>query len=611
MSIFCRQKKIQNLYIYGDGARATYSYPIEHGPSGGSEFGKTSSPTTSYNLLPDISKVDYLEGHQGRANLQLLDGLPLFVVDIYAFGYLDLTETVRIRGKVSCEIVSKQIVARISMAVQDVLGGPRKNTRISSTVLASAKGSKIMETIAKIESDTGQRARRQWKKLFPEKVYACFVVKIDVSEVEIAHLQERLPTLESRGDGMYEIDYTQDFSGMVDRNALVSHLLANGFERQGSGSRSDKGTILDNTSSVGDHVCTWLHEARGHTVRTKIYNKVVSQFEAGEVNEPFGGHLADYLDCPNQHMRRTFEHPAVQARGCTRIEVSYFGSETLSAKTGEALVAAALEEVQVENEENGLFVVQPPARQWESLAKHLNCCFLLEERTQETLWMGWSGHTKTGRLQGIVAKPSTKTLEEKGAWERAIHWMMADFDYRNCPIFLVEILGLENNEVLFSGVRCFQKNAPTILAASRRPCQMHPGAPDPKTLLPSTEHVEWAWREEKMSAIGKQRPSCPLWEMPEIAANREMSTLSTRHRAVRLEEILEEKTKLEWAEKLEEIARKREEARRLRSIEIEQMREIVEVKKRLQAERPKIRNTANFGYFLVLRKLLLVRYCVL
>ena len=90
-----------------------------------------------------------------------------------------------------------------------------------------------------------------------------------------------------------------------------------------------------------------------------------------------------------------------------------------------------------------------------------------------------------------------------------------------------------------------------------------------------------------------------------------MSTLSTRNRAVRLEEILEEKTKLEWAEKLEEIARKREEARRLRSIEKEQMREIVEVKKRLQAERPKIRNTANFGYFLVLRKLLLVRYCVL
>ena len=125
-----------------------------------------------------------------------------------------------------------------------------------------------MERIAKIENNTGQRARRQWKKLFPEKeAYACFVVKIDVSEIKITHLQERLSTLarllESRGDSMYEIDYTQDFSGMVDRNALVSHLLANGFKRQGSGRHLDKATILDNTSSVGDHVCTWIHTARG------------------------------------------------------------------------------------------------------------------------------------------------------------------------------------------------------------------------------------------------------------------------------------------------------------------------------------------------------------
>ena len=191
------------------------------------------------NLVPDIFKVNYLEGHQGRTNLQPLEGLPLFVDDYYVFGFLDQAETVCIHGKkVPCEIVAKQIVARISMAVQEALGGPRKNTKISNTVLASAEGSKILVTIAKIESDTGQRARKQWKKLLSEKeVYAYFVAKIDVSEVEIAHLQECLPMLarllESRGDGTYQIDYTQDFSGVVDRKALVDHLQANGFEIHG------------------------------------------------------------------------------------------------------------------------------------------------------------------------------------------------------------------------------------------------------------------------------------------------------------------------------------------------------------------------------------------
>ena len=135
-------------------------------------------------------------------------------------------------------------------------------------------------------------------------------------------------------------------------------------------------------------------------MRTKIYNKVVSQFEEGEVNKTFGGHLADYVDCPNQHMRRTFEHPAVQERGCTSIEVSFYGSETLSARSGEELVAAALEGVQVENKENGLFVVQPPARQWKNLAKHLNCCFLLADRTQETSGWGGAATQKLGGCRG-------------------------------------------------------------------------------------------------------------------------------------------------------------------------------------------------------------------
>ena len=67
------------------------------------------------NLVADISKVNYLEGHQGRTNLQPLEGLPLFVDDIYVHGFLDRTETIRVRGnKISCEPTAKQIVARIS-----------------------------------------------------------------------------------------------------------------------------------------------------------------------------------------------------------------------------------------------------------------------------------------------------------------------------------------------------------------------------------------------------------------------------------------------------------------------------------------------------------------
>ena len=206
-----------------------------------------------------------------------------------------------------------------------------------------------------------------------------------------------------------------------------------------------------------------------------------------------------------------------------------------------------------------------PSTAVENLAKHLNPAASFSQTASRKPY-GWGGAAtqKLDGLQGVVVKPTPKTLEKEGAWERAILCTMADFGFRNCPIFLVEILGVENNEVEFSEVYCFQKNAPTILAASRRPFQLHPGAPEPPN-APSSNRACGVGLAPKKGACNRNgTPSCPLWEVPEIAANRRLSTLSTRNRALRLEEILEERARLEWGAQLEEIARAREEARRLR-----------------------------------------------
>ena len=67
---------------------------------------------------------------------------------------------------------------------------------------------------------------------------------------------------------------------------------------------------------------------------------------------------------PKKHLRKTFEHPDVRQRGCTRIELSHCGCMALSAEKDEELVAGTLQEVYVEEAttaEKGLFLVQPPA----------------------------------------------------------------------------------------------------------------------------------------------------------------------------------------------------------------------------------------------------------
>ena len=55
---------------------------------------------------------------------------------------------------------------------------------------------------------------------------------------------------------------------------------------------------------------------------------------------------------------------------------------------------------------------------------------------------------------------------------------------------------------------------------------------------------------KKAGRIGKEKPSCDLSEVPEIAVGRHVSTLSTKNRLAPLQELMD----VEWEEKMERIA---------------------------------------------------------
>ena len=95
-----------------------------------------------------------------------------------------------------------------------------------------------------------------------------------------------------------------------------------------------------------------------------------------------------------------------------------------------------------------------------------------------------------------------RLLEESNAMDYGGFW----------PIFHAEIVGEEGGEVLFSPLRCFTKVGPTILAASKRPCELHPGAPNPQDLLPPTRHVEWVWRTKKHTGLEMKSPLVSWWK---------------------------------------------------------------------------------------------------
>ena len=98
--------------------------------------------------------------------------------------------------------------------------------------------------------------------------------------------------------------------------------------------------------------------------------------------------------------------------------------------------------------------------------------------------------------------PLPEKVEDPAKWEKAVLWA-GDFSFRTCPIFRVDIIADDHEGVELGPLRCCTKdtNAHTILAASKRPTQLHPTGSDMSALLPPTDKIVWEWRSKKCHAF--------------------------------------------------------------------------------------------------------------
>jgi hypothetical protein len=560
------------------------------------------------NLLSDISRVDYLANNRGRTHLRPLDGLPVFVDDVYVFGYLRREDTVETKGKVLCTTgefgFAKKALSHVVLAIRTAMGNDVQDYHIHASLVHTiayrnngyTTGSTIRATVANIEAKTNRAAKTKWMEIYDKEPEALFLAKVDVSEIPIEKLQTMLPFFEKcllpQGYCIYSIDYTQDFSGVLDRKTLVEYLgKTHNFREQGdfysAMCHEDQPTILANTDCVGNHVCTWIQTtAGGRTSRTKIYNKIVSNFEAGEVLATIGSHLAEYVDCPNKHLRKTFQHPDVQERGCTRIEVSIYGcfEDQLSIVDAKTAVDDVLELVSPNGD--GLFVVQSPLQQWKNLAVDIDRCLVVANRSQGEIFVAWYAHTRTSRVSGVRVVPKASTAEDDTKWERAVCWAIGDFGFRACPIFRIDILANDEDNIEIAPLRCYTKDldAKTILAASKMPTQLHEDAPDPAILLPETPYISWIWRQKKSHAIGIEQSE---FGIQEVETKREISTLSKGGREARMQDIADALLAHEWRQRTMELREVQiqyeEEQNRLRKDEVDTMQRTVEAHKQNKA----------------------------
>ena len=527
--------------------------------------------------------MDYTKNNQGKTHLKEIDGFGLFVDDLYIYGYLRKEDIVYLpKGGVSCTEGTNGsaccVVEILRSIVKQTIG---KNSNlphinIMHTVeLKDAGNSSILKTIEGIEKK--KAILQKWEERTLNKAYAVFVVKIDVSNIPIQELQKYIKELEQAlftiGYYIYCVDYTRDFSGTMDKEELIKYLTEEeDFKEEDDIYNTEKtNVILKNNSSVGRNVLTYLRREGENLLRIKFYNKIVSNLEAGDVRNLFGGHIYDYVYSSNERLRRLFWHPDTKQRGTTRIEVSVYGKQSrLNENIGEALIRRELN-LTVKKEK--LFYIQPAVNQWKALAENLKQCFVLVDRPHSTIYIAWYGNSLTGRMAGVKVDYSKK--KDRKDIENLVLWAISDFGFRMVPIYRADILEYRSENIRISPLKCYvkDKNSTTILVPCNKAGKYTEDVLniDIADYLPPTEFLKWEWRKKKLASSNDRKPTWEILEMPDLAENKKISLLSLKQREKRNEELEEARRKTAWVHKAEKILNIHSEKIKYISAQLEEM----------------------------------------
>ena len=246
------------------------------------------------NLINDITYVNYTEDSKGLTHLRPLRGLPMFIDDLYLYMYIheEQIEKIGNAGKVIFKGgeggAISNIGKKLAAITNEVFGAKCRQKVVFSLNLSNNErkvGNIIFQTVMRIRTRGGDRAWVGFCKYYGDntKPVALIKYKIDTSILPFQTVLDGLPSLERRlnqlGAGLMSIDYTQDFSGVLERVSLENYLIEKkGFTRNDDGDyRSDENlfitpTIVNCEKESGRNIVKYVKSVGSMTCVVKYYN---------------------------------------------------------------------------------------------------------------------------------------------------------------------------------------------------------------------------------------------------------------------------------------------------------------------------------------------------
>ena len=427
------------------------------------------------NLIDDIAYVDYVENSKGLTILKPLKGLPDYIDDLYIFKYIHRSEVEEEKNNANKIYLNKGKDASASLIV-------KKFTSITTEVFGEfceqkiaflvnlqnekeKENSTIYQTLKNIERRTNKKAFSGYANYYECKnPVGVIKYKINTSRLPLKKVLSNLNKLEKRlnalGAGLMSIDYTRDLSGVLEKKRMVDHFLNLGFVEQSNNEEEkyyivneftffktwDEKTIkndeekpkikiLDTDATCGRNTFKYIRNTGSVCCVVKYYNKIVSNFEAGDVQKKIGTHLAEYAFTHScNHLEKTFRHPDVVERGLTRLEISIHGFDP-------KIDYSKMLEDEFNLVKNAkIFHIQPGAEQWLRLAKHITQCTLFANKATQEITLFWYGSSVTKRVAGVTKKLKKENIvANPKEWEHAKKWMMLNFGFSGVPIYNISL----------------------------------------------------------------------------------------------------------------------------------------------------------------------------
>ena len=144
--------------------------------------------------------------------------------------------------------------------------------------------------------------------------------------IEILSNTENFKFLANNNIFINDIDFTQDYSGVIKKEEVINWLLTNRDFRMQHSYDLATHTIIDNDFKISKNCLTFIKHTNNGDIRYKFYNKFVRKLESPSVRDLVGSHLGHYISNPNDKLKKA--NMLAKDTGILKLEITFYRHAT-------------------------------------------------------------------------------------------------------------------------------------------------------------------------------------------------------------------------------------------------------------------------------------------